>query len=83
MKTWFYFGLTFRRRDSVWRAARCSFGQFATHYLRELDWYLGCAGERDWKKGTSKIRQPTMIDTLLADFDVKHSSNILASLWPN
>ena len=67
----------------MWRAARCSFGQFSIHYLGGLDWHLGCAAERDWKKGTTKISQPTMIVTLLADFDVKHSSNILALAWWN
>ena len=67
----------------MWRAARCSFGQFSTDYLGELGSYLGCTAEHDWKKGTTKISQPTMVVTLLADFDVKHSSNILASPWSN
>ena len=54
-------------------------GQFSTQNLGDLDWYLGCAVEREWEEGAIKIRQPAMIDTLLACFDVKHSSSIPAS----
>ena len=47
-------------------------GQFSTQNLGELEWHLGCAADRDWEKGTIKISQPAVVDTLLASFNVKH-----------
>ena len=55
------------------------YGQFSTQTLGERELYLGCAVERDWEKGAINISQPAMVDTLLAHFDVKHSSNTSAS----
>ena len=54
-------------------------GQFSTENFGGLEWYIGRAVERDWKKGTKTISQRAMFDTLLASFDAKHSSNIPAS----
>ena len=53
--------------------------QFSTQSLGELEWYLGCAVEFDWQKGTIKISQPAMVDILLVHFDVKYFFNILTS----
>ena len=53
--------------------------QFSTPNLRELEWYLGCAAERDWQTGTIKISQSAIIETLLTRFDMKYFSSIPAS----
>ena len=47
---------------------------FPTENLGELKWYLGCAAERDWQRGSVTIKQPAMIDTLTKRFNVTAQS---------
>ena len=41
---------------------------------------MGCAVERDWKKGTMRVNQTTFIDTLLKRFDITNFSDIPAAV---
>ena len=52
-------------------------GLFYTQTLGELEWYQRCSLERGWEEGIIEIIELARVDTLLACFDVKHSSNIL------
>ena len=47
---------------------------FPTENLGELKWYLGCAVERDWQRGSVTIKQPAMIGTLTKRFNVTAQS---------
>ena len=47
---------------------------FPTENLGELKWYLGCAVERDWQRGSVTIKQLAMIDTLTKRFNVTAQS---------
>ncbi|CAM9906577.1 unnamed protein product [Sphacelaria rigidula] len=44
--------------------------RFPTNNLGEAQWYMGCAIERNWKRGTMYVNQPTFVDTTLKRFDV-------------
>ena len=53
---------------------------FPTNNLGEVQWYMGCAIERDWKKGTMRVDQTTFIDTLLKRFDITNFSDLPAAV---
>ncbi|CAM9888938.1 unnamed protein product, partial [Sphacelaria rigidula] len=41
---------------------------FSTNNLREATWYMGCAVDEDWERGTLSVTQTTFTDTLLKRF---------------
>ncbi|CAM9861346.1 unnamed protein product [Sphacelaria rigidula] len=45
--------------------------KFPTNNLEEVTWYMGCAVDRDWDKGTLSVTQTTFTDTLLKHFEVR------------
>ena len=47
---------------------------FPTENFGELKWYLGCAVERDWQRGSVTIKQPAMIDTITKRFNMTAQS---------
>ena len=55
-------------------------GFFPTNNLGEVQWCMGCAVERDWKKGSMRVNQTTFIDTLLKRFNITNFSDILAAV---
>ena len=54
--------------------------KFPTNNLGEVQWYMGCAIERDWNRGTLCMNQTTFTDTLLKRFDVSSFSDIPAAV---
>ncbi|CAN0036990.1 unnamed protein product [Sphacelaria rigidula] len=48
--------------------------------LGEATWYIGCAADRDWDRGTLSVTQTTFTDTLLKRFEVRGYSEIPASV---
>ncbi|CAM9964020.1 unnamed protein product [Sphacelaria rigidula] len=53
---------------------------FPTNNLGEITWYMGCAVDRDWDRGTLSVTQTTFTDTLLKRFEVRGYSEIPASV---
>ncbi|CAM9893445.1 unnamed protein product, partial [Sphacelaria rigidula] len=51
-----------------------------TNNLGDVTWYIGCAGDRDWDRGTLSVTQTTFTDTLLKRFEVRGYSEIPASV---
>ncbi|CAM9967105.1 unnamed protein product, partial [Sphacelaria rigidula] len=51
-----------------------------TKNLGEVQWYMGCAIERNWKRGTMYVNQTTFVDTMLKRFEVTEFSDIPASV---
>ncbi|CAM9889209.1 unnamed protein product [Sphacelaria rigidula] len=42
----------------------------STNNLGEVQWYMGCAIERGWRRSTLYVSQRTFIDTMLKRFEV-------------
>ncbi|CAM9242190.1 unnamed protein product, partial [Sphacelaria rigidula] len=42
--------------------------RFPTNNLGEVQWYMGCAIERNRKRGTMYVNQTTFVDTMLKRF---------------
>ncbi|CAM9682620.1 unnamed protein product, partial [Sphacelaria rigidula] len=55
-------------------------GEFPTNNLGEVTWYIGCAVDRDWDRGTLSVTQTTFRLTLLKRFEVRGYSEIPASV---
>ncbi|CAN0057850.1 unnamed protein product [Sphacelaria rigidula] len=51
-----------------------------TNNLGEVQWYMGCAIERNWKIGTMYVDQTTFIDAMLKRFEVTDFSDIPTSV---
>ena len=49
--------------------------KFPVNNLGPLNWYTGCAFERDRRNGTIKIHQTAFIDSMLERFSVPSSSS--------
>ncbi|CAN0035020.1 unnamed protein product, partial [Sphacelaria rigidula] len=54
--------------------------KFPTNNLGELTWYMGCAVERNWDRGTLSVTQTTFTNTLLKCFEMRGYSEIPASV---
>ncbi|CAN0073780.1 unnamed protein product [Sphacelaria rigidula] len=54
--------------------------KFPTTNLEEVTWYMGCAVDRDWDRGTLSVTQTTFKDTLLKRFEVRGYSEIPLSV---
>ncbi|CAM9835083.1 unnamed protein product, partial [Sphacelaria rigidula] len=54
--------------------------KFPTNNLGEVTWYMGCAVDRDWDRGTLSVTQTTFSDTPLERFEARGYSEIPASV---
>ncbi|CAM9597236.1 unnamed protein product, partial [Sphacelaria rigidula] len=54
--------------------------KFPTNNLGEVTWYMGCAVDNEWDRGTLSVTQTTFTDTLLKRFEVRGYSEIPASV---
>ncbi|CAN0008532.1 unnamed protein product [Sphacelaria rigidula] len=55
--------------------------RFPTNNLGEVQWYMGCAIERNWTGVTIYVNQTTFVDTMLKGFEVTEFPDIPASVF--
>ncbi|CAN0053474.1 unnamed protein product, partial [Sphacelaria rigidula] len=65
----------------VQRVSNILNNRFPTNNLGEVQWYMGCAIERNWKGGTMYVNQTTLVGAMLKRFEVTEFSDIPASVF--